>query len=46
MPGQLRTKPLSIAAVGMTLACREITDQAVYANEESYRPPNNRTRIT
>ena len=29
MPGQLRTKPLSIAAVGMTVDGREITEQDV-----------------
>ena len=38
MPGQLRTKPLSIAAVGMTVDGREITEQDVADIVETYNP--------
>jgi len=45
MPGQLRTKPLSIAAVGMTVDGREITEQDVADIVETYNPRKYGARI-
>ncbi|GAA79244.1 GPO family capsid scaffolding protein [Pseudoalteromonas sp. BSi20495] len=45
MPGQLRTKPLSIAAVGMTVDGREISEQDVADIVETYNPRKYGARI-
>lgn len=45
MSGQLRTKPLSIAAVGMTVDGREITEQDVADIVETYNPRKYGARI-
>ena len=45
MAGQLRTKPLSIAAVGMTVDGREITEQDVADIVETYNPRKYGARI-